>query len=77
MLKSNYDGKRIKADVGMMGSAFNVNGKSRRKKDESGEPYFNGEDIISGIWSKDKEGNIILEIKNDGRILLKKQSAPE
>lgn len=74
----DYNGKRIEADVGMMGSSFDVNDKADVKKDEEGEPYLNAEDvIIRGTWSTDKEGNIILEIDNGSKIVLNKKAAAE
>lgn len=74
----DYNGKQIEADVGMMGSAFDVCDKEAVKKDEEGEPYLDAEDIIiRGSWSTDKEGNIILEIDNGSRIVLNKKAAAE
>lgn len=73
----DYNGKRVKADAGMMGSSFDVNDKADVKKDEDGEPYLNAEDIIiRDTWSTDKEGNIILKIDNGSRIVLNKETVP-
>ena len=73
----DYNGKRIKADVGMIGSSFDVSDKADVKKDEEGEPYLDAEDIIRGVWSTDKKGNIILEIDNGSRIVLNKKAVAE
>ena len=41
------------------------------------EPYLDAEDIIRGVWSTDKKGNIILEIDNGSRIVLNKKAVAE
>lgn len=69
----DYNGQRIKVEVDMTGGGFDINSIADIKLDESGEPYLNLEDIfVRGTWSMNQEGDIVLEIDNGNRIVLKK-----
>lgn len=69
----DYNGQRIKVEVDMTGGGFDINSIADIKQDESGEPYLNLEDIfVRGTWSMNQEGDIVLEIDNGNRIVLKR-----
>lgn len=71
--KIDYQGKRVNANLGMLGNGFNLD-ISGIFYDEEGEPYTDEEGMIAnGTWSLDKKGNMILDFDNGNRIVLRKQ----
>lgn len=71
--KIDYHGKRINANLYMIGEGFDLD-ISEILYDEEGEPYIDEGGIIAkGIWSLDKEGNLVLDFDSGSKIVLNKQ----